>query len=127
VLKEGLGDDWENTVVVVGTEFGRTAKENGTGGTDHGTASALFFAGGAINGGRVLGQWPGLSEKALFQKRDLRPTSNTYSWLAAVLGEHWQMSQQELAHVFPSASSVASKDGLGLVSRSRLSNSTPMA
>ena len=126
VLKEGLGSDWQNTVVIVGTEFGRTAKENGTGGTDHGTASALFFAGGAINGGRVLGQWPGLSEKALFQKRDLRPTSNVYSWLAAVLSEHWQMSQQEIAQVFPSASTLADSGGLSLVSRSSLSNGMPM-
>ncbi len=126
VLKEGLGGEWQNTVVVVGTEFGRTAKENGTGGTDHGTASALFFAGGAINGGRVLGQWPGLSESALFQKRDLRPTSNVYSWLAAVLGEHWQMSQLELAQVFPSASTLANSASLRLVSRSGLSSSKPM-
>jgi len=123
VLKEGLGSDWQNTVVIVGTEFGRTAKENGTGGTDHGTASALFFAGGAINGGRVLGQWPGLSERALFQKRDLRPTSNMYSWLATVLGEHWQMSQQELAQVFPSATTLANSDGLNLVSSRSQSNS----
>ena len=59
-LKEGLGKEWQNTVIIIGTEFGRTVKENGTGGTDHGTGSALFLAGGAVQGGRVLGDWPGL-------------------------------------------------------------------
>jgi uncharacterized protein (DUF1501 family) len=54
-LKAGIGDEWQNTVVIIGPEFGRTAKENGTGGTDHGTGSALFLAGGAVNGGKIKG------------------------------------------------------------------------
>jgi len=100
-LKAGLGDEWQNTVVIIGTEFGRTAKENGTGGTDHGTASALFLAGGAVNGGKVKGQWPGLKNDELFQQRDLMPTSNSFGWFASVLSQHWQLSEQEIQQVFP--------------------------
>jgi len=100
-LKAGLGDEWQNTVVIIGTEFGRTAKENGTGGTDHGTASALFLAGGAVNGGKVKGQWPGLKRDELFQQRDLMPTSNSFAWFASVLSQHWQLSDQEIQQVFP--------------------------
>ncbi len=100
-LKETLGAQWNNTVVVIGTEFGRTAKENGTGGTDHGTGSALFLAGGAVNGGDVYGTWPGLKDDELFDKRDLMPTSNSFSWFANVLAQHWQLNKQELEHVFP--------------------------
>lgn len=100
-LKLGLADEWNNTVVVIATEFGRTAKENGTGGTDHGTGSALFLAGGAINGGEVQGTWPGLKPNELFEQRDLMPTSNSFSWLATVLSQHWGLSEQELKQVFP--------------------------
>lgn len=102
-LKKGLGKEWQNTVVIIGTEFGRTAKENGTGGTDHGTASALFLAGGAVDGGKVLGEWPGLATEQLFEKRDLMPTSNSYSWIGNVLAQHWNFSPQEIKAVFPNA------------------------
>ena len=100
-LKAGLADEWQNTVVVIGTEFGRTAKENGTGGTDHGTGSALFLAGGAVDGGRVSGKWPGLSEAELFEQRDLMPTTNSFSWIANMLAQQWDFSNQELLQVFP--------------------------
>jgi uncharacterized protein (DUF1501 family) len=101
-LKSGLGDEWENTVVIVGTEFGRTAKENGTGGTDHGTGSALLLAGGAVNGGNIQGRWPGLKSEELFKRRDLMPTSSSFGWLGNVLKQHWEFTEQELAQVFPS-------------------------
>lgn len=101
-LKIGLGDEWQNTVIIISTEFGRTAKENGTGGTDHGTASALFLAGGAINGGRVEGTWPGLQTEELYQQRDLMPTSNSFGWIGNVLSQHWGFTEQELKQVFPS-------------------------
>ena len=65
---------WKDTVVVVVTEFGRTARVNGTEGTDHGTATVALLIGGAVKGGRMLADWPGLSEKALHQGRDLKPT-----------------------------------------------------
>ena len=61
MIRENLAEQWDNTVVVVTTEFGRTVAENGTRGTDHGTASAMFIAGGAVAGGRVQGRWPGLA------------------------------------------------------------------
>lgn len=100
-LRKTLGDSWSQTVVVVATEFGRTVAENGTRGTDHGTASAMFVAGGAVNGGRVLGQWPGLAKTALFEGRDLMPTSHIQSWIGAVLARHWDLSDRQLARVFP--------------------------
>lgn len=100
-LRAGLADDWQNTVIIVATEFGRTAKENGTLGTDHGTGSALLLAGGALKGGIVKGNWPGLAEHELFEKRDLMPTSDSFSWIASVLAQHWQFSEQELKQVFP--------------------------
>lgn len=73
-LQAELGPVWGNTAVVAMTEFGRTARENGTQGTDHGTGGAMIFAGGAVNGGQVAGNWPGLGESDLFAGRDLMPT-----------------------------------------------------
>jgi uncharacterized protein (DUF1501 family) len=75
-LRDGMGAAWGNTVVLVATEFGRTAAVNGTGGTDHGTGSAAIFVGGAVNGGRVVADWPGLGPSALLEGRDLRPTTD---------------------------------------------------
>lgn len=76
-LQKGLGAPvWQKTAIVAMTEFGRTARENGTGGTDHGTGGAMVLAGGAIRGGQVFGDWPGLSEAALFDRRDLMPTGD---------------------------------------------------
>ena len=76
-LRDGLGAAWAETTVLVATEFGRTAAANGTGGTDHGTASAAMLLGGAVQGGRVIADWPGLASAALFQGRDLKPTTAT--------------------------------------------------
>ena len=73
-LKNGLGPTWSKTAVLAMTEFGRTARVNGTEGTDHGTAGAMLLAGGAIRGGRVLTDWPGLEEAELYKRRDLMPT-----------------------------------------------------
>lgn len=100
-LKEGLGKEWDNTVVAIATEFGRTAKENGTAGTDHGTASTLMLAGGAISGGVVGGKWPGLTKEELFNERDLMPTSTTFGWLSALLAQHWKLNDRQLQQVFP--------------------------
>lgn len=74
-LRDGLGPDWANTSVLIATEFGRTAAANGTGGTDHGTGSVAMLVGGAVKGGRVAGDWPGLAPAALYQARDLKPTT----------------------------------------------------
>lgn len=100
-LRTALGARWPHTVLVACTEFGRTAAVNGTGGTDHGTASTVFLAGGALRGGRVLGDWPGLGEPALLEKRDLRPTSDVRAWLAALLRSQWSLDEKALARVFP--------------------------
>ena len=79
-LQSGLGRIWDKTLVLAVTEFGRTVAENGTAGTDHGTGGTMLMAGGALRGGKVYGEWPGLSEAALFDRRDLMPTSDVRSW-----------------------------------------------
>ncbi|MDC0738167.1 DUF1501 domain-containing protein [Cognatishimia sp. SS12] len=82
-LKSALGAPvWQNTTVLCMTEFGRTVRENGTGGTDHGTGGTMVLAGGALKGGRVLGRWPGLGMSDLYQERDLMPTSDVRAWAA---------------------------------------------
>jgi uncharacterized protein (DUF1501 family) len=101
-LKETLGDVWPRTVVLLATEFGRTAAANGTRGTDHGTASAAFLLGGAVAGGRVLVDWPGLSARALYQQRDLKPTLDLRSVMKSVLHDHLQVASRALdTDVFP--------------------------
>lgn len=100
-LHTELGKQWDNTLVIVATEFGRTVKANGTKGSDHGTASCLMLLGGAVKGGRVLGQWPGLASGALFEGRDLQPTSDTFSWIGAALRQHWQLSADAVQRIFP--------------------------
>jgi len=84
-LRSGLGPVWEKTAVLCLTEFGRTARENGTKGTDHGTGGAMVFAGGALNGGRILGDWPGLAEADLYNRRDLMPTRDVRAYPAWVM------------------------------------------
>jgi uncharacterized protein (DUF1501 family) len=80
-LHQELGPAWQHTAVLFVTEFGRTAAINGTRGTDHGTATAAFLVGGAVAGGRVIADWPGLSSRALYQGRDLAPTLDLRSVL----------------------------------------------
>jgi uncharacterized protein (DUF1501 family) len=85
-LQAGLGAEvWGKTVVLAMTEFGRTVRQNGSGGTDHGTGGAMLVAGGAVRGGRVVGRWPGLDEAALYDRRDLMPTSDVRDWAAQVI------------------------------------------
>ncbi len=86
-LRDGLGAAWGQTVVLVATEFGRTAAVNGTGGTDHGTGSVALLAGGAVQGGRVLADWPGLAPGALYEGRDLQPTRGLDTLIAQVAAE----------------------------------------
>ncbi|WP_435257971.1 DUF1501 domain-containing protein [Thioclava sp. FR2] len=82
-MKSGLGPEvWGKTVLLAMTEFGRTVAENGNKGTDHGTGGAMVLAGGALRGGRVMGQWPGLDEASLYARRDLMPTSDVRAWAA---------------------------------------------
>lgn len=82
-MKDQLGPEaWGKTVVMALTEFGRTVQENGSGGTDHGTGGLMLVAGGAVNGGRMLGRWPGLAEADLYDRRDLMPTTDVRAWAA---------------------------------------------
>jgi uncharacterized protein (DUF1501 family) len=106
-LQHSLGEAWQHSIVIVTTEFGRTVKVNGTSGTDHGTASALFLSGGAIKGKQVLGDWPGLAQEQLYEQRDLKPTSDVRSWIAAVLQQHWRLTSTQLKHVFPDVQPVS--------------------
>jgi uncharacterized protein (DUF1501 family) len=97
-LKSGLGADWASTLVVVATEFGRTVRPNGTGGTDHGEASLAMLFGGAVDGGRVIADWPGLSTAALYEGRDLKPTTELDALIAGALSQHYAL---ELGRVMP--------------------------
>ena len=107
-LKNELGPVWKDTVVTVATEFGRTARENGTEGTDHGTGAASFVVGGAGKGRRVLTEWPGLKAASLYEGRDLRPTTDLRGLLKGVLKDHLGFPDGVLANdVFPGSAGVA--------------------
>ncbi len=81
-LKATLGANWGKTAVLAMTEFGRTARENGSGGTDHGTGGVMLMAGGAVRGGKIYGDWPGLGESDLYDNRDLMPTMDVRAFAA---------------------------------------------
>jgi uncharacterized protein (DUF1501 family) len=107
-LKQELGSTWSDTAVLMITEFGRTAAINGTRGTDHGTATAAFLAGGAVAGGRVIADWPGLSARALYQGRDLAPTLDLRAVLKGILAQHLAVPPRALEQaVFPDSSAAA--------------------
>ena len=111
-LKETLGAAWRQTAVLVITEFGRTVRLNGTGGTDHGTGAAAFVAGGAVAGGRVLADWPGLGAGRLFEARDLQPTTDVRALAKGLLGAHLGLSAGVVARAFPGSDGVAGVRGL---------------
>ena len=110
-LKTGLGADWAKTLVVIATEFGRTVAPNGTGGTDHGTASAAMLLGGAVAGGKIVADWPGLSASALYEGRDLKPTTDLDALIGGALAQHYGLEPSRvLATLFPdSRGSVVSQ------------------
>ncbi|MBU4433784.1 MAG: DUF1501 domain-containing protein, partial [Alphaproteobacteria bacterium] len=113
-LHDGLGAEWKNTVVIAVTEFGRTARVNGTGGTDHGTASTGLILGGALKKGGIVGDWPGLSQTALFENRDTAPTLDMRGLFKGVLADHIGVDRAFLERqVFPD--SAAAKPVTGLV------------
>jgi uncharacterized protein (DUF1501 family) len=112
-LKESLGPVWEKTAVLVATEFGRTAAINGTRGTDHGTGAAAFLLGGAVNGGRVIADWPGLARANLFENRDLKPTRDLRTVMKGVLADHLGVATAALnSQIFPNSADASSLDGL---------------
>lgn len=112
-LKAGLGPVWSDTAVLLVTEFGRTVAENGTRGTDHGTATAAYLIGGAVSGGRVVADWPGLSPQNLYQHRDLRPTLDVRAVMKGVLAEHLEVPAKALeTSVFPESRQAQPLTGL---------------
>jgi len=112
-IETNMGEAWRETIVVLVTEFGRTARLNGNDGTDHGTATVALLAGGALKGGRVLADWPGLKDGDLYEKRDLQPTTDLRAVLKGLLADHLCADQRRLeASVFPDSGSVKPLQGL---------------
>ena len=112
-IEAGMGAAWRDTVVAVVTEFGRTARINGTEGTDHGTATIALLAGGAVKGGRVIADWPGLKTANLRDQRDLKPTTDLRAVIKGVLRDHLRMPDTMLtAKVFPESTSAKPLTGL---------------
>jgi uncharacterized protein (DUF1501 family) len=112
-IETGMGPAWRDTVVAVVTEFGRTARINGSDGTDHGTATIALLAGGAVKGGRVIADWPGLREADLLEKRDLRPTTDLRAVIKGVLRDHLRLPETALATtVFPDSAAAQAVSGL---------------
>ncbi len=111
-LKQALGDVWRRTAVLVVTEFGRTARVNGTMGTDHGTGGAAFILGGAVQGGRILGDWPGLASANLFQNRDLFPTTDMRSLAKGLLRDHLRLPRAAVEAAFPNSGEAAPLGGI---------------
>jgi uncharacterized protein (DUF1501 family) len=92
---------FEDTTVIVMSEFGRTARENGNGGTDHGHGNVMWVMGGAVAGGKVYGDWQGVADSALNEGRDLPVTTDFRSVLAQVAERHLRLSDRQLAQIFP--------------------------
>jgi len=112
-VETGMGAAWSDTVVAVVTEFGRTARINGTEGTDHGTATIALLAGGAVKGGRIIADWPGLKAANLRDDRDLKPTTDLRAVLKGVLRDHLRVPDMTLAtKVFPESSGAKPVAGL---------------
>jgi uncharacterized protein (DUF1501 family) len=112
-LRASLGPAWTKTAILVVTEFGRTVAVNGTRGTDHGTATCALLLGGAVAGGRIVTDWPGLAPSALYQARDLKPTLDLRAVFKGVLAAHLQAAQGDLdQHVFPESRAVPPLEGL---------------
>jgi len=108
-----MGPAWRETVIAIVTEFGRTARINGTNGTDHGTGTVALLAGGALKGGRVVADWPGLKEANLHEKRDLKATTDLRAVLKGLLRDHLRVDEAALASkVFPESSAVKPVTGL---------------
>lgn len=112
-VKSNMGPAWRETAVVLITEFGRTAHINGTDGTDHGTGTVMLLAGGALKGGRVIADWPGLKSASLYQNRDLKPTTDMRAVLKGLLRDHLRADERLLAAgVFPGSNDVKPLAGL---------------
>jgi len=112
LLRATLGPAWSRTAVLVATEFGRTAAINGTQGTDHGTGGVAFLLGGAVTGGRVIADWPGLAPGQLFERRDLAATRDLRAIAKALLRDHLRLPPGPVLAAFPESGAVAPEGGL---------------
>jgi uncharacterized protein (DUF1501 family) len=112
LLRATLGPAWRRTAVLVATEFGRTAAINGSQGTDHGTGGAAFLLGGAVAGGRVLADWPGIAPGQLFERRDLAATRDLRALAKALLRQHLGLPEAAVLAAFPGSEAVAPEAGL---------------
>lgn len=101
VLAQRLGPLFDDTTIVVMSEFGRTARENGNGGTDHGHGNAMWVLGGGVSGGKVLGEWAGVGDAALNEGRDLPVTTDFRSVLAQIAEKHLRLGDKQLVQLFP--------------------------
>jgi uncharacterized protein (DUF1501 family) len=112
-IRDGLADEWSRTAVVVVTEFGRTVATNGSAGTDHGVGGMSLLAGGAVHGGRIGGDWPGLTAGALLEGRDLRPTTDMRALFKGLLSGHLAVPESALeTRIFPDSRAVRPLEGL---------------
>jgi uncharacterized protein (DUF1501 family) len=112
-IETNMGGAWSETIVALITEFGRTARVNGNEGTDHGTATVALLAGGALKGGRVVADWPGVKDADLYQNRDLKPTTDLRAVLKGLLKDHLRVDDDILnASVFPGSDAVSPMTGL---------------
>jgi uncharacterized protein (DUF1501 family) len=101
---QDMGDRMQDIIIVSMSEFGRTAKENGNRGTDHGHSNVMFVLGGDVRGGKIYGQWPGIQEEQLHEGRDLALTTDFRQVLSELVRK--QMGNRELAAVFPGFSTT---------------------
>jgi len=112
-IETNMGAAWRETVVALVTEFGRTARINGNEGTDHGTATVALLAGGALKGGRVIADWPGVKESSLYQNRDLKATTDLRAVLKGLLKDHLRLEDRALSgEVFPDSDAARPMEGL---------------
>jgi uncharacterized protein (DUF1501 family) len=112
-VETNMGDAWRETVVAIVTEFGRTARVNGNDGTDHGTGGVALLVGGALKGGRVIADWPGVKDADLHERRDLKPTTDLRAVLKGLLKDHLRVDERVLAtKVFPDSEAVSPMGGL---------------
>lgn len=112
-LQTGLGPVWDDTLVLVATEFGRTVAVNGTGGTDHGTGTAAMLFGGAVKGGRVVADWPGLAPANLYEARDLKPTMQLDAFIGGAVASHFAVDPaRAMTALFPAGARTAAVEGL---------------
>jgi uncharacterized protein (DUF1501 family) len=113
VLQESLGRAWQSTAILIATEFGRTIAANSSGGTNHGTAGCALLAGGAVRGGRIIADWPGLAPASQYEGRDLMPTMDLRAVLKGLVQDHLGVDQALIEErVFPDSRAIQTLEGL---------------